>query len=266
MRDRLAKTQHALQERRFVATVFRHVAPHLLRTMLRPSARDLLDLGGVFHGSGHSAIRTILGDSFDEASQAQHDAEYAALESDLTERYSFQDNLKTHAREYSVEHETGMLLYSLLRSLKPKVVLETGVANGHSTFLALSALAANGSGSLYSTDIDPNCGLLLKESERRLWNFRPLRRHRIRVEFAALLAELPTIDFFFHDSEHSYAWQMHEFASVWRALSAGGVLASDDVDTSYAFIDFCHQVGASPTILFDRRKFTGLILRHPGGR
>lgn len=44
------------------------------------------------------------------------------------------------------------LLHFLTLRLKPKAVLETGVAAGHSSFAILSALKTNGVGKLYSSD------------------------------------------------------------------------------------------------------------------
>lgn len=48
-----------------------------------------------------------------------------------------------------------MLVYSLIRSLKPSVVLETGVANGFSSAYILEALNRNNHGHLFSID-SPN--------------------------------------------------------------------------------------------------------------
>jgi hypothetical protein len=49
----------------------------------------------------------------------------------------------------------GPLLYVLIRALKPKIVLETGVASGVSTLFMLQALNHNTHGTLYSIDL-PN--------------------------------------------------------------------------------------------------------------
>ena len=49
-------------------------------------------------------------------------------------------------------------LYAILRTVKPRVAVETGVANGFSTAFALLALAQNGGGELYSIDFPREIG------------------------------------------------------------------------------------------------------------
>ncbi len=55
-------------------------------------------------------------------------------------------------------------LYAILRTLKPRVAVETGVANGFSTAFALLALERNGEGQLYSIDFPREIG---KDDGRR---------------------------------------------------------------------------------------------------
>lgn len=45
------------------------------------------------------------------------------------------------------------VIYSVVRALKSKTVIETGVNNGVFTYFILSALERNGNGMLYSIDI-----------------------------------------------------------------------------------------------------------------
>jgi hypothetical protein len=53
---------------------------------------------------------------------------------------------------------------------------------------------------------------------------------------------LPTlsvkVDFFFHDSEHSYENMMFEYEWAYSNLSENGVIASDDIEWNNAFRDF----------------------------
>lgn len=69
---------------------------------------------------------------------------------------------------------------------------------------------------------------------------------------------LPPIDIFFHDSEHTYGWQQFEYNAVRRHLSSGGLIASDDVDASFAFLDFCAGQGVEPHLFLDTRKAVGV--------
>jgi Methyltransferase domain len=258
--DSLEKVRCALQEQRFVASTLRRTMPRVIRSVSRPLIGEFSEFGGI-HTSASSALRATLGNRYDRVVQDTHETEYIALAEELKRRY---ESLRVRGatippESYAIEDDTGLLMYSLLRSLRPRVVLETGVANGHSTFLALRALVANGAGSLYSTDIESKSGELLDADDKRPWNFRLLRKAHVRADFEAVLSELATVDFFFHDSEHTYAWQMREYQAAWGKRSRASTLFSDDIEESYAFLDFCHQRRTPPIVLFDKRKVVGVV-------
>src|SRR5439155_326535 len=50
-------------------------------------------------------------------------------------------------------YEEGVRLYAIVRELRPRVAVETGVCNGVSTAFLLLALEANGFGELHSIDL-----------------------------------------------------------------------------------------------------------------
>jgi len=54
------------------------------------------------------------------------------------------------------------IIYTIIRCFKPRIVVETEVANGASSTFILSALEKNNLGKLYSIDL-PSKDLLLKE-------------------------------------------------------------------------------------------------------
>jgi predicted O-methyltransferase YrrM len=157
-------------------------------------------------------------------------------------------------------------LYAILRTLRPRVAVETGVANGFSTAFALLALERNGEGHLYSVDfpreigkdeaeafyegtgkagIPPESmpGWLVPEHLRERWT---LRLGRSQDELPPLLEGLGTIDSFMHDSEHSFDCMWFEFTSAWPVLREGGVLISDDVNSTEAFPRFARQERREP--------------------
>jgi predicted O-methyltransferase YrrM len=159
-------------------------------------------------------------------------------------------------------------LYAILRTLEPKLAVETGVANGFSTAFALLALERNGHGELHSIDYprafgqdaaefheeigsvgvpaEHEPGWLVPERLRERWT---LRLGRSQDELPPLLESLGTIDFFLHDSEHSYECMRFEFTSAWPALREGGVLVSDDVNSTAAFPEFARQQQREPIAL-----------------
>ena len=72
---------------------------------------------------------------------------------------------------------------------------------------------------------------------------------RSQEQLVPLLARLAPIDFFMHDSEHSYECMAFEFREAWAALRQGGVLVADDVNLNDAFAELAERHGKQPTEL-----------------
>jgi len=160
---------------------------------------------------------------------------------------------------WGVERATGLTLYGLVRLLRPATVVETGVADGRSSFMILSALESNGHGTLHSFDVRPDAGSLARGHAQ--WNLTISDAQDPRSTFTQALERLDVIDLFVHDSDHGYQNQMFEYESAWPKVPAGGILASDDVDLTKAFVDFAGRYEQRPEFLFDSRKILGAIRR-----
>ena len=167
----------------------------------------------------------------------------------------------------AIGYTEGIYLYAVFRTLRPEVAVETGVANGFSTAFLLQALAANGEGRLHSIDlprevgrayepgtfyegrgragIPPGAepGWLVAEPLKERWT---LILGRTQDELPPLLERLGTIDFFMHDSEHSFDCMWFEFNAAWPRLRPGGVLVSDDVNSTEAFPRFAREQSRKP--------------------
>lgn len=144
-------------------------------------------------------------------------------------------------------------LYAIIRALSPEVVVETGVCHGVSSTAILGALNRNGHGELFSVDapnLDPLAmlplgkepGWIIPERFRSQWHLHVGLSKEI---LPPLLEELPSIDVFLHDSEHSYENMIFEFRAAFPHLKAGGVLLSDDTNRNSAFSDFVSESGIS---------------------
>ena len=158
-------------------------------------------------------------------------------------------------------------LYSLIRKFKPEVLVETGVCNGISTAFILLALHKNKKGKLYSIDfpdIDgefyekdnfgenkggakiPNGkkpGWVIPKNLRERWT---LIEGKSQEELPTLISELKEIDFFLHDSDHSYDCMMFEYEEIFKVLKNKGILASDDIVWNNSFDDFCKTTNKKP--------------------
>jgi Methyltransferase domain len=170
----------------------------------------------------------------------------------------------------AIGYTEGGYLYAVLRHLQPKVAVETGVANGFSTAFALLALERNGDGHLDSVDLprevgrdyDPGTffegegkagipagsepGWLIPPVLKERWT---LTLGRTQDELPPLLDRLGTVDSFMHDSEHSFECMWFEFNEAWPHLRDGGVLFSDDVNSTEAFPRFAREQGREPVRL-----------------
>ena len=66
---------------------------------------------------------------------------------------------------------------------------------------------------------------------------------RSQDELPPLLDRVGSIDFFMHDSEHSYECMSFEFDQAWEAMNDGGALVADDVNVNPAWDEFTQRVG-----------------------
>jgi predicted O-methyltransferase YrrM len=142
-----------------------------------------------------------------------------------------------------------LLQYATIRAFKPKVVVETGVANGVSSAYLLLALRKNSSGMLYSIEVGDRSylppgrenGWIVPEFLRDRW---VLRFGNSKELLPKLVAEVQPVDVFIHDSLHSYEHMYWEFRAAFPYLRSGGILISDDALWNRAFPDFATEVAA----------------------
>ena len=164
-----------------------------------------------------------------------------------------------YPERFAVEYESGRFLFLAVRSLRPGLMVETGVANGSSTFLILTAMDENGEGALVSFDIAHDVGALLTEQERASsrWDLRIITPGT----FPTAIEDLDRIDVFLHDSDHSYANVTAELGHAWPRVRSGGLVVADDGETSYAFLEASAREDVPAYGLFDRRKLLMAAIR-----
>jgi predicted O-methyltransferase YrrM len=130
-------------------------------------------------------------------------------------------------------------LYTVIRICKPHFAVETGSAAGASAIYILTALAKNRRGVLYSIDSAADrshLGCLVSVE----------LRERLKLRYGNSLMLIPeiagaagAIDFFLHDSLHTYAHMTAEYELFYRHMAkSGGVICSHDILMSNAWIHF----------------------------
>jgi predicted O-methyltransferase YrrM len=174
----------------------------------------------------------------------------------------------------NISESDWLSLYTLVRLVKPEIVVETGVASGVSTTAILSALHKNETGRLYSIDLPisriigkrmrdgrlydrvyegKKTGWLVPEYLQSQWE---LILGDVRDVLEPFLNQLKNIDMFFHDDLHTPDHMFWEFNLVWPYLNAGGVVASDDIN--YGWVDFVRSID-TPLSSYLHHNLLGLI-------
>jgi len=133
-------------------------------------------------------------------------------------------------------------LYSLVRIVRPQIVVETGTNRGASTAFILKALHDAGCTKSKVISIEyedgPEVGMLIPQELRANLKI-------VKGDIRDLILDQKTIpseiDFFLHDSSHKYEHQFWEFTQFWPLISSGGILASHDVDLNSSFSTFVTQ-------------------------
>ncbi|MEM3845359.1 MAG: class I SAM-dependent methyltransferase [Candidatus Parvarchaeota archaeon] len=167
---------------------------------------------------------------------------------------------KTHLsypKDTAVSEDSGFLIFSIVRIRRPEIFLETGVANGMSSSLILYGMHLNGNGKLISFEVSDDVGSLIPPYLRDRWVLRILKKP-FRSNFLKELNSL-SVDMFLHDSDHSFKWQSFEYNSVEDHLREGGMMLSDDIDSSYAFLNFIKNKKIRSYSLIGVRKVFGIV-------
>jgi predicted O-methyltransferase YrrM len=158
---------------------------------------------------------------------------------------------------WTVDTSQAKILYLLVRKFRPQTLLETGVHYGLSTRALLLGLAHNHAGRLVSTEVNSEVGSLVDDKLRDRWDLKVIRPKPAGIR--QVFKEVGPLDLFLHDSKHTYFWQRLEYGLAWPAIRPGGLLLSDDVDSSYAFIDACRGWQVRPTILVGSIRVFGMV-------
>ena len=170
-------------------------------------------------------------------------------------------------------------IWCLTRHLKPKTVVETGVAHGVTSRCILEALGRSGDGHLWSIDLPPlerswrqQVGAAVGDGFADRWTY---IKGSSRRRLPALLSRIGQIDLFIHDSLHSERNVLFELDRAWAALSPNGAIVVDDVDANGGFRSFTQAFSGHQAMIceaeplypdlrrFNKKGLFGIILKQP---
>ena len=173
-------------------------------------------------------------------------------------------------------------IWCLVRHLKPKNVVETGVAHGVTSRFILEAMERNGDGHLWSIDLPPiqrhlrsHIGVAVEGRYAEEWSY---IRGSSRRRLPELLSRLGQIDQFIHDSLHSERNVRFELDLALKALKPNGAIVVDDIDANWGFESFTQAFPGHPSIVceaeplhpdlrrFNKKGLFGVILKRPSAQ
>ena len=161
-----------------------------------------------------------------------------------------------YKKNYDCEAGLASFLYAYILARKPKIVVETGIANGITTNVIMAALEKIG-GTLHSFDVDHTTSNVYTGSGN--WRFH-LLSGSLKRDLLAYIGETPGIDLWLHDSDHGFLWQTFEYNLAANALKSKGILVSDDIDSSTAWGCTSGLLFEKSYGVFDKRKFFGVAI------
>ena len=158
-----------------------------------------------------------------------------------------------------------LLLYFLVRRLKPSVVVETGVASGFSTQAILKGMQINGKGKLYSSDFpifrvknpEKYIGILVDEDLKKDWK---LFIEGDRISLPKICNEVNEIDIFHYDSDKSYKGREFAFKTISPKMRKDSLIIFDDIHNNSHFFDYVKKNGITNyKVFYFINKYVGFI-------
>jgi predicted O-methyltransferase YrrM len=156
------------------------------------------------------------------------------------------------------------LLYFLTRFLRPRIVVETGVAAGYSTQAILKALQVNGSGRLYSSDFpyfrldqpEQYIGILVDDSLKANWE---LYVEGDAKNLRQIAAKIDRVDLLHYDSDKTYQGRKSALKILEPLLSQDAIIVMDDIQDNSFFHDYVRDTTRVWRVFDGGEKLVGLI-------
>ena len=150
--------------------------------------------------------------------------------------------MKSTQKEYAdLRADFGIRLgwYAFARTMKPKIIVETGVDKGIGSVLLCSALLKNKEegfeGRFFGIDINPEAGYLLNGK------YAEVGKILFGDSINTLSQFTEKIDLFINDSDHSADYEYREYITIRDKISDNAVLLGDYSHTSDKLSIFSYE-------------------------
>ncbi len=129
--------------------------------------------------------------------------------------------------------------YAVVRALKPKLVIETGLDKGLGAVLLCAALKRNAAeghpGRYLGTDINPNAGYLLGGP------YAPFGKIAYGDSIATLKTLTDAVDILINDSDHSADYEYNEYTTLAPLFHDGSVILGDNAHVTDKLLQFATE-------------------------
>jgi hypothetical protein len=184
-----------------------------------------------------SALRAHLKSYFLEEEMSDSIVEYRRKIGWSSLRAHFKSNfLEKEMSDSIVEYGRRIGWFALVRALKPRLVVESGVSDGVGACVISAALQLNANeghpGSYVGTEINPKMGKLFTAPYSNLGKI-------LWGDSIESLEEIKEpIDIFINDSDHSAQYELDEYTAISRKISSNGFILSDNSHTNTVLNQF----------------------------
>ncbi|MCS7073463.1 MAG: class I SAM-dependent methyltransferase [Bacteroidia bacterium] len=168
---------------------------------------------------------------------------------EIEQDQEFQNHIATYTNqsEFRYKSDTEVRLgrriawFAIIRIMKPKIVIETGIDKGLGSCLIANALIRNQregyTGHYYGTDINPKAGFLFQKPYSSVGEI----LYGDSIESLRKLSE--PVDILISDSDHSETYELNEYEVIFPKMNREGVIIGDNSFQSPSLLRFCQKHG-----------------------
>lgn len=127
----------------------------------------------------------------------------------------------------AIFRDEALFMYSLIKIIRPRVVVEFGLSRGHSTLNFLNAIDKDAK--LYSFDISDSARMIAKEVLYKFKNF--YYCHKSQLDFSPEDVYNQKIDLVYFDAVYNAELNLATFEKIKPSLNEGAILMLHDTNT-----------------------------------